>query len=88
MRTFAVFLFSSVYFLGTASGQPYTISTVAGTDRLVEGGPATSAPLRLSVAVAVDAQGNLSTAPEFFYFPPSAAVLFQSPLLTQSVADT
>jgi trimeric autotransporter adhesin len=59
MRTLAVFLVSCACFLGNASAQPYTISTIAGTERLMDGSPATTAPLRLPVAVALDAQGNL-----------------------------
>src|SRR5271156_6754568 len=39
--------------------QPYTISTVAGTDRLLNGHMATTAPLRAPIAVAVDSAGNL-----------------------------
>ena len=41
------------------SAQPYTISTVAGTARLLDGGNATSAPLREPRSVAIDAAGNL-----------------------------
>jgi len=43
----------------SAWGQPYTISTVAGTDRLLDGHSANTAPLRGPAAVAVDASGNL-----------------------------
>ena len=50
------FLFLSVLDL---LGQPYTISTVAGTDRLLDGGSATSAALRQPRSVAADAQGNV-----------------------------
>jgi uncharacterized protein (TIGR03437 family) len=42
-----------------AWSQPYAISTVAGTDRLLDGHPANTVPLRGPVAVAVDASGNL-----------------------------
>lgn len=42
-----------------AWSQPYTISTVAGTDRLLDGHAAITAPLRAPIAVAVDASGNL-----------------------------
>lgn len=59
MRTLAVFLLSCACFLNDASAQPYTISTAAGTNRLMNGSPATSVPLRLPAAVALDAQGNL-----------------------------
>ncbi len=59
MRTIALLLLSYVCFSGEAWCQPYIISTVAGTDRLMNGSPATSAPLRLPVDVALDAQGNL-----------------------------
>src|SRR5215472_6901343 len=41
------------------SGQPYTISTVAGTDRLLDGSNATSSPLREPRSVATDGFGNL-----------------------------
>src|SRR6202162_5522059 len=41
------------------SAQPYTISTVAGTARLLDGGNAPSAPLREPRSVAIDAAGNL-----------------------------
>jgi hypothetical protein len=41
------------------SGQPYTISTVAGTDRLLDGSNATSSPLREPRSVAIDGFGNL-----------------------------
>jgi uncharacterized protein (TIGR03437 family) len=40
-------------------GQPYTISTVAGTDRLLDGSSAASAPLRQPRSVAADASGNV-----------------------------
>src|SRR5579871_3336012 len=43
----------------TGWSQPYTISTVAGTDRLLDGHAANTAPLRGPIAVAVDATGNL-----------------------------
>ena len=43
----------------TGWSQPYTISTVAGTTRLLDGHNATSVPLRTPGAVAVDASGNL-----------------------------
>ena len=39
--------------------QPYIITTVAGTDRLLDNHAATSAPLRSPTGVAVDAAGNL-----------------------------
>jgi uncharacterized protein (TIGR03437 family) len=41
------------------SAQPYTINTVAGTARLLDGGNAASAPLREPQSVAIDAAGNL-----------------------------
>lgn len=57
-RTFAI---SFVFFcLGFAAWtQPYTISTIAGTDRLLDGHAANTVPLRGPVAVAVDSSGNL-----------------------------
>src|SRR5579872_375839 len=39
--------------------QSYSISTIAGTDRLLDGSPATSAPLRDPASVAIDAGGNI-----------------------------
>ena len=39
--------------------QPYTITTVAGTDRLLDGHLATSVPLRSPTAIALDNSGNL-----------------------------
>src|ERR1700720_1764886 len=39
--------------------QPYTISTIAGTARLLDGGNATSAPLREPRSVAIDGAGSL-----------------------------
>src|SRR5580692_5840541 len=55
------FVKSFVFFcLGFAAwSQPYSISTVAGTDRLLDGHTANTAPLRAPIAVAVDASGNL-----------------------------
>ena len=41
------------------SAQRYTISTVAGTNRLLDGGNAASAPLREPRSVAIDPAGNL-----------------------------
>src|SRR5258708_19565273 len=38
--------------------QPYIISTIAGTDRLLDGNPAINVPLRDPRAVKVDASGN------------------------------
>src|SRR5579862_4212243 len=40
-------------------GQPYIITTVAGTNRLLDGGNATAAPLREPRSVAVDSAGNV-----------------------------
>lgn len=59
MRT-AAWLFSAcVCFSWNARAQPYTISTIAGTTRLLDGVNATSAPLRGPTSVAVDSSGNL-----------------------------
>jgi trimeric autotransporter adhesin len=41
------------------SAQPYTITTVAGTNRLLDGSIAASAPLREPRSVAIDPAGNL-----------------------------
>ncbi len=43
----------------SAFGQSYTVSTIAGTDTLRDGGQATSTLLQRPVAVDVDAAGNL-----------------------------
>ena len=59
MRTTALALLVSSLFFANAWSQPYVISTLAGAPRLVNGGPATSAPLRDPIAVAVDPSGNL-----------------------------
>src|SRR5579863_1774205 len=59
MRTTALLLFSCACFLGNAWSQPYNISTIAGTPRLLNGSPATSVPLREPIAIAMDAKGNL-----------------------------
>src|ERR1700684_3890617 len=64
MRTTALLLLLCPFFLANARAQPYLISTLAGAPRLADGGPATSAPLRGPIAVAVDAQGNLYIADE------------------------
>lgn len=59
MRTTHLLVLTCICFLENAQSQPYTIGTIAGTTRLLDGGPATAAPLRLPVAVALDAQGDL-----------------------------
>jgi len=59
MRTTAGLLWACFCFSWNAWSQPYTISTIAGTTRLLDGGSATSAPLREPIAVAVDSSGNL-----------------------------
>jgi DNA-binding beta-propeller fold protein YncE len=46
-------------FAPVLSAQIYTAATVAGTSRLLDGGPATLAPLRSPHTVAVDAAGNI-----------------------------
>src|SRR6185295_19006353 len=45
--------------------QSYTSNTVAGTNRLLDGSPATSVPLRSTWGVAQDAAGNIYFADEF-----------------------
>src|SRR5580700_7746745 len=64
MRTTALLLLLCPFFSGNAWSQPYTISTLAGTPRLLDGGRATVAPLRTPIAVALDSQGNLYIADE------------------------
>jgi uncharacterized protein (TIGR03437 family) len=59
MRTTACVISACVFFSWNAWCQRYTISTIAGTTRLLDGGNATSAPLREPIAVAVDSSGNL-----------------------------
>jgi uncharacterized protein (TIGR03437 family) len=59
MRTTALLVLAYICFLQNGWSQRYTISTLAGTPRLLDGGLATSAPLRTPIAVALDAQGNL-----------------------------
>src|SRR5271154_917342 len=64
MRTATCVFSACVFFSCNAWSQPYTISTVAGTTRLLDGGSATSAPLREPISVAVDSSGNLYIADE------------------------
>jgi uncharacterized protein (TIGR03437 family) len=59
MRTTALLLLLCPFIAANAWSQPYLIGTLAGTPRLSDGGPATAAPLRTPIAVAVDAHGNL-----------------------------
>jgi uncharacterized protein (TIGR03437 family) len=58
-----IFLFFSLCLVGWS--QPYTISTVAGTTRLLDGHSANTVPLRSPIAVALDSGGNLYIADEF-----------------------
>jgi uncharacterized protein (TIGR03437 family) len=58
-RTLLGSIFFSFSFSFAAWSQPYTISTVAGTDRLLDGHSANTVPLRSPGAVAVDSSGNL-----------------------------
>ena len=59
MRSLVSILSLCVCFCWNARSQPYTIHTIAGTTRLQDGGSATSAPLRLPIAVAADSNGNV-----------------------------
>jgi uncharacterized protein (TIGR03437 family) len=59
MRTIALVLSACVFFSWNAWSQPYTISTIAGTSRLLDGSSATSAPLREPISIAADASGNI-----------------------------
>jgi DNA-binding beta-propeller fold protein YncE len=59
MRTIALVLFTCVCFSWNGWSQPYTITTIAGTSRLLDGSSATSAPLRDPISIAVDSSGNL-----------------------------
>ncbi len=58
MRT-TYLLLGCICFSWNAWSQPYTISTIAGTDRLLNGSSATAAPLRDPIAVAADSSGNI-----------------------------
>lgn len=64
MRTTRLLLVLCFFCLVNAWSQPYTIGAVAGAARLMNGSPATSAPLRFPISVAVDAGGNLYIADE------------------------
>ena len=64
MRTTAALSILLPFCFQNAWSQPYIISTIAGTTRLLDGGPANAAPLRSPIAVALDAQGNLYIADE------------------------
>jgi uncharacterized protein (TIGR03437 family) len=59
MRTTAPILLLSCFFSLNAWSQPYVISTLAGTPRLLDGSLATATPLREPISVAVDSSGNL-----------------------------
>jgi uncharacterized protein (TIGR03437 family) len=59
MRTAHWILPVCVFFSWNAWSQPYTISTIAGTARQVEGSNAANTPLREPLAVAADASGNV-----------------------------
>ncbi len=64
MRTTAFVLSACVCVSWNAWSQPYTISTIAGTSRLLDDSSATSAPLREPISVAADPSGNLFIADE------------------------
>jgi hypothetical protein len=49
----------SQIFAACAFCQPYTISTIAGTERVLDGSAAITVPLRDPAAVAVDPAGNV-----------------------------
>src|SRR5882724_12700186 len=51
----------NLFFLAgfTAWSQPYTINTVAWTDRLLDGHSASAVPLRGPLSIAQDAAGNI-----------------------------
>jgi sugar lactone lactonase YvrE len=59
MRTLAALLITCVCFSWNAQAQPYTISTIAGTTRLLDSGNAAAAPLRDPIAVVADSNGNI-----------------------------
>src|SRR5882724_6633216 len=51
--------------MSSAFGQSYTANTIAGTNRLLDGSPATSAPLRHPWGVVQDPAGNIYVADQF-----------------------
>src|SRR5258708_24375677 len=51
--------------ISAAFGQSYTANTIAGTNRLLDGSPATSAPLRRPWGVVQDPVGNIYVADQF-----------------------
>ena len=55
-------LFLCFPFARLAFSQPYVISAVAGTNRLLDGHSATTVPLRAPAGVAVDSSGNIYVA--------------------------
>lgn len=52
-------LFALAVFAANGLAQPYIISTIAGTNRVLDGNPATSVPLRDPRSVAADAAGGI-----------------------------
>ena len=58
-RSLQLLLFLFTLGASTAFCQPYLITTVAGTNRLLDGHAAASVPLRSPLSVALDNQGNL-----------------------------
>src|SRR5579871_4799308 len=62
MRNLRRLIVATTLSIFPAFSQPYTITTVAGTDRLLDGHPATLVPLRAPSAVVVDNSGNLYVA--------------------------
>jgi uncharacterized protein (TIGR03437 family) len=63
VRGYLIF-FALLSNVGSLLAQPYTITTVAGTNRLLDGHPATTAPLRSPIGVLLDKSGNLYIADE------------------------
>jgi uncharacterized protein (TIGR03437 family) len=59
MKPFTLSFLFLVFISIPCASQPYIISTVAGTDRLLDGKPATTVPLRAPHALAADGAGNL-----------------------------
>src|SRR6266849_3584536 len=59
MRTICRSIGLLIAFFLNGWSQPYTIGTVAGTDRLLDGSNANSVPLRDPFSIAADAGGNL-----------------------------
>jgi len=59
MHLFRTILISLATFAVNCLAQPYTITTIAGTDRLLNDKPANTVPLRDPRSIAVDGGGGV-----------------------------